>query len=88
MFTRQHYQAIAAEIRSAQMSWSAKREWGLVMANLFAEDNPAFDRELFLAKAGVEAAPCLTCGEYYPDHLPGCALEESFRRHPANGRTA
>ena len=85
MFTRQHYQAIADEIRRAEMAWSTKQEWAGVMAVMFAADNPHFDTEQFLAAAGVEHAPCLTCGEYYPDHLPGCALERSFEAHPAQG---
>lgn len=88
MWTKRHFEALAKAVREAtNLPWTARREWAHTLADLFGEDNPNFDRFRFLEAAGVQYPPCVSCGEPNNDHLPGCALQESFMAHPAQGVT-
>lgn len=54
MFTRQHYKAIAGIVRNSTVNKTSKpvinREILIrELTNYFAEDNPRFDRQKFLA---------------------------------------
>lgn len=83
MWTARHFRVLAEQVRNANMPWSAKKEWSSLLADTFEADNPRFDRFKFLEACGTLAAECPTCGEPNGDHLPGCALQESFLTHPA-----
>ena len=85
MWTRRHYAAIARHVRESDMSWGAKRDLVETLVEVFADDNPRFDAEKFRDAAGTLSPPCTSCGEPNGDHLPGCALQESFLAHPAQG---
>jgi hypothetical protein len=61
-FTRQHYQAIAdvvtvrADCGCADMFTRAERtQLAEKLADMFAHDNPRFDRDRFLTACGVQA---------------------------------
>lgn len=48
MFTRQHYEALAAHISGLSLT-NATREWlPLSFADMLEQDNPRFDRKRFL----------------------------------------
>ena len=49
MFTKQHYQAIAAILRDAN---SDKRQIAENLADYFSSDNPHFDKMRFLSACG------------------------------------
>lgn len=83
LFGRRLYGRVARQLRDRDIPWSAKLEAAHVMADVFADDDGGFDRDLFLKTCGVIAPQCAVCGEPDDEHLPGCALVRAVEAHPA-----
>ena len=55
LFSTRHYEAIAAVIeRELPMYYQSIRDVAYRMADLFAGDNPRFNRERFLKACGIQ----------------------------------
>jgi len=51
--TRKHFQAVADALRVSDAPPDAVRDIALALADVFAGQNPLFDRERFLTACGV-----------------------------------
>ncbi len=72
LFSRKHYEAIASECQNAM----SLRTLIINLADMFARDNRAFDRDLFLANCGLKLP--VTASVPVPVPVPASTSAHSY----------